>query len=490
MKRALPIAAILLLVSMPLAAKVAQDEADRLKTTLTPMGGERAGNKDGSIPEWTGGFTTSPPCYKGIGTRYCDPFPEDKPQFTITAQNYKQYADKLGDGQKAMFEKFPTSYKMPVFQTRRTAAYPDFVAEATYKNALEAELGGGGEALVNAIVGVPFPIPKTGVEPVWNHKVRYRGQSGRRWNNQAAVTSSGDFNLVTLREDVFFPYAQKDATPDSLDNVIIYFLQIVTQPPRLAGTITLVHETMDQVKEPRRAWQYNPGQRRLRRAPNVAYDNPGTGADGLRTNDQTDTFNGAMDRYDWKLVGKQELFVPANSYRLHSDALRYGDIVRKNHINADLTRYELRRVWVVDAVLRAGTSHQYKRRRFYVDEDGWQIRVVDIYDVRDQQFDLLRELRALGWCPRSGSVTAWPMAARSWASCADPDASSAMPVLRAAITSEWSPKIDSPCAASVRRMSRSTVSGTCDTRSPRRRRGRSPAAGWRARRAALLRRGA
>ncbi|MEQ1440363.1 DUF1329 domain-containing protein [Fontimonas sp. SYSU GA230001] len=382
MNRALPIAVALLSFTLPLAAKVSPEEADRLKTTLTPMGGERAGNKDGSIPEWTGGYTTSPPCYKGRGTRYCDPFPDDKPQFTITGQNYKQYADKLSEGQKAMFEKFPASYKMPVFQTRRTAAYPDFVVEATYRNALNAELGGGGEALVNAIVGVPFPIPKSGVEPVWNHKVRYRGQSGRRWNNQAAVTSSGDFNLVTLREDVYFPYAQQDATPESLNNVIIYFLQIVTQPPRLAGTITLVHETMDQVKEPRRAWQYNPGQRRLRRAPNVAYDNPGTGADGLRTNDQTDTFNGATDRYTWKIVGKKEVYIPYSAYRIHSDQYKYRDIIQKGHINQDLTRYELHRVWIVEGEVKPTTTHIYAKRRFYLDEDTWQIALVDIYDRR------------------------------------------------------------------------------------------------------------
>jgi hypothetical protein len=262
MKRASQLAVALMFATLPLAAKVSQEEAGRLKSTLTPMGGERAGNADGSIPAWDGGYTTSPPCYKGRGSRYCDPFGDDKPLFTVTGQNYQQYAEKLSEGQKAMFEKFPGTYKMNVYKTRRTAAYPQDVYDATYNNALNAELGGGGEALVNAILGIPFPIPKSGVEPVWNHKVRYRGESGRRWNSQAAVTTTGNYNLVKLREDVSFPYAQRGMTPDKLNNVIIYFLQVVTEPPRLAGTITLVHETMDQVKEPRRAWQYNPGQRR------------------------------------------------------------------------------------------------------------------------------------------------------------------------------------------------------------------------------------
>jgi hypothetical protein len=382
MKRASQLAVALMFATLPLAAKVSQEEAGRLKSTLTPMGGERAGNADGSIPAWDGGYTTSPPCYKGRGSRYCDPFGDDKPLFTVTGQNYQQYAEKLSEGQKAMFEKFPGTYKMNVYKTRRTAAYPQDVYDATYNNALNAELGGGGEALVNAILGIPFPIPKSGVEPVWNHKVRYRGESGRRWNSQAAVTTTGNYNLVKLREDVSFPYAQRGMTPDKLNNVIIYFLQVVTEPPRLAGTITLVHETMDQVKEPRRAWQYNPGQRRLRRAPNVGYDNPGTGADGLRTNDQTDTFNGATDRYTWKIVGKKEAFIPYNAYRIHSDQYKISDIVQRGHINQDLPRYELHRVWIVEGEVKPTTTHMYAKRRFFIDEDSWQIALVDIYDRR------------------------------------------------------------------------------------------------------------
>jgi hypothetical protein len=370
-------------VSTTVAAKVAKPEADKLRTVLTPVGGEKAANADGSIPEWDGGLTTAPPCFKGEGSRYCDPFPEDQPLFTITAQNLAQYQERLSPGQLAMFKKYP-NYKMNVFPSRRTAAYPDFVYDATYKNALNAELGGSGEALVNAVVGIPFPIPKTGHEPVWNHKVRYRGESVRRINNQAATTTKGNFNLVKMREDVLFPYAQQNATPSSLNNVIIYFLQVVEQPPRLAGTVTLVHETMDQIKEPRRAWQYNPGQRRIRRAPNVGYDNPGTAADGLRTNDQTDTFNGAMDRYSWKIVGKKEMYIPYNSYKIHSDQYKIKDIVKPGHINQELARYELHRVWVVEAALKPGTSHIYAKRVFYIDEDTWQIALADLYDRRGQ----------------------------------------------------------------------------------------------------------
>jgi hypothetical protein len=104
----------------------------------------------------------------------------------------------------------------------------------------------------------------------------------------------------------------------------------------------------------------------------------------MRTSDQFDMLNGAPDRYDWKLVGKKEMYVPYNSYKLHSDSLKYKDILKPLHINQDLTRYELHRVWVVDATLKAGTSHVYSRRTFYIDEDSWQILAVDQYDGRGQ----------------------------------------------------------------------------------------------------------
>jgi Protein of unknown function (DUF1329) len=378
------ITAALAVLSFDAAAKVGKQEADQLKTTLTPIGAERSGNKDGTIPAWDGGLKTSPSCYKGPPSRYCDPFPQDKPLFTITSKNVDQYKDKLGAGQLAMFAKYKDTYKMNVFKTRRTAAYADFVYEATYNNALNSELGANGEALVNATVSVPFPIPKSGVEPIWNHKARYRGNGGARWNVQAAVTTGGAYNLVKITEDAKFHYNTRGIKPEQINNVMIYFLQIVRSPPRLAGTITLVHETMDQVKEPRRAWQYNPGQRRLRRAPNVGYDNPGTGSDGLRTNDQLDAFNGATDRYTWKILGKKEMYVPYNSYDLHSDKHRYADILKPGHINQELPRYEAHRVWVVEATVKPTTSHIYAKRVFYIDEDSWQIVLVDIYDRRGE----------------------------------------------------------------------------------------------------------
>jgi hypothetical protein len=385
------LAAALLPLTFTGHAAVSAEEAGKLGQSLTPLGAEKAGNADGSIPAWDGGLTAIPEAaksagYKGDkGDRFVDPFPQDKPEFTITNSNLDQHKDKLTPGQLGLFATFD-AYKMPVYKTRRTAANDAFIYKATAENATRAELVADGEGIAGAAVGIPFPIPKNGREVIWNHKVRYRGVSIRRWNNQFPVTTGGAFNAVKLREDVYFPYSDPDTTPAEVEenNVISYFLQIIRAPERLAGQILLVHDTANQVKQSRLAWQYNPGQRRVRRAPNVAYDNPGTASDGLRTNDQLDMFNGAMDRYTWKLQGKQEIYVPYNAYRLHSDELSYDDIFKAGHLNQDLTRYELHRVWVVDAYVKEGTSHIYKRRTFYVDEDSWQILLVDCYDQRDE----------------------------------------------------------------------------------------------------------
>jgi hypothetical protein len=372
--------AIAALLSFSVAAKVPQAEADRLGKDLTPIGAEKAGNKDGSIPAWEGGLLKAPACYKGKPARYCDPFPDDKPKFTITKANVAEYKDHLSAGQLRMFELYPETYKMNVYQTRRSAAFPQIVYDYTKKNALNADLVSNGEGVQGAVVGFPFPIPKVGQEPVWNHKLSWIGAGLTHWNEQAAVTPEGNFTLSKLREDIKCNYCRKDVTPAQLGNVSHYFLQVITQPPRLAGLITLVHETMDQVKENRRAWQYNPGQRRLRRAPQVGYDNPGNGSDGLRTNDQYAMFNGATDRYTWKLLGKKEMYVPYNSYVIHSDKYKVKDIVRKGHINQDLARYELHRCWIVEATLKPGLRHIYAKRMFYLDEDSWHISLADNYD--------------------------------------------------------------------------------------------------------------
>ncbi len=375
-------AALLATVPAWLAAGVTPEEAARLDRDLTPMGAERAGNAAGTIPAWTGGITEAPAGYTP-GKHHPDPYAADAPLFTITSADAAKYREQLTAGAQALLQTYP-DYKLVVYPSHRSVSQPQYIYDATRKTAVDAKLAPDGNGVIDAVIGVPFPIPADGQQVMWNHLLRFRGVSALRTINQATPTRGGDYTLVRFEEEFLFPYVQEGMTPAKLDNIVFYFKQTVVAPARLAGSILLVHETLDQIKEPRSAWIYNTGQRRVRRAPQVAYDGPGTAADGLRTSDQLDMFNGALDRYDWKLLGKRELFVPYNSYRLHSDQVKYKDILTPLHINQDLARYELHRVWVVEATVKPGTSHLYPRRTFYLDEDSWQILAVDQYDARGQ----------------------------------------------------------------------------------------------------------
>ncbi|MDB6126865.1 MAG: outer rane lipoproteinsorting protein [Verrucomicrobia bacterium] len=363
-----------------LTAAISENDANRLGHDLTPLGGETAGSADGVIPAWDGGITTPPAGYK-VGDHHPDPYASDRPLYTVTASNLGQYQDKLTAGHVALLKAYP-DYKLDVYPTHRSASNPQRIYDATKKNSTTARLTEGGNGITGSVVGIPFPIPENGLQVVWNHLTRYRGIAATRHIGQAAPQRNGSYTLVDFVDEFLFNYCREGITEADLDNTLIYFKQSVIAPARLAGTILLAHETMDQIKEPRRAWVYNAGRRRVTRAPNVAYDNPGTAADGQRTSDQFDMFNGAPDRYNWNLVGKKEIIVPYNSYRLHSDQVKYSDILKPLHINQDLARYELHRVWVVDATLKPGTSHLYSRRTFYVDEDSWQILAADQYDGR------------------------------------------------------------------------------------------------------------
>lgn len=363
-------------------AAVSAEEASQLGSRLTPMGAERAGNADGSIPAWT-------PMARTAGTVdgkgfLSDPFADEQPLFTITAQNVEQYKARLAPGQYAMFKRYPNSFKMPVYHSHRGANVPDDVFSAIRANATRTRLVGDGNGLEDFQTATAFPIPKTGTEVIWNHITRYRGGSVTRRVTQATPQANGSYSLVYFQDQFVFRDKMKDFDPKHPGNVLFYFKQDVTAPARLAGTVLLVHETLDQVVEPRQAWIYNAGQRRVRRAPQVAYDGPGTAADGLRTSDNLDMFNGAPDRYDWKLEGKQEMFTAQNSHRLDSPNLKYADIIKAGHINQDLARYELRRVWHVVATLKPGQRHIYAKRDFYFDEDTWQAAVIDHYDGRGQ----------------------------------------------------------------------------------------------------------
>ena len=373
-------ALLLAMVSGGAIAKVSTQEAAKLGGQLTSIGAQSAANKAGTIPSYKGGLKADE-----NANPLTNIFANEKPLFTITAANLAQYKDKLTDGQVALFEKYPDTYKMPVYKTHRTASYPQDVYNKAKSNATTAELVDGGNGMINFNETIPFAIPQSGIEVIWNHVSRYRGGSIQRNAAQIPVQRNGEFMAIKVRSQLTAPQYLKDGySAQADDNVLFYYTQAIKSPARLTGNVLLVHETIDQVNQPRMAWTYNAGQRRVRRAPQVAYDAPGAATEGLRTSDQLDMFNGAPDRYNWKLMGKKEIYIPYNSYKLADPEVKYKDIVGTGHINQDHTRYELHRVWKVEATLKEGARHVYGKRTFYVDEDSWQIAIADHYDNRGQ----------------------------------------------------------------------------------------------------------
>jgi hypothetical protein len=373
--------------SAPAYAAVSASEAAHLGKDLTPFGSPKAGNASGTIPAWDGGLTKPPAGYKGSGQHHINPFPDDKVLFTINASNMDQYSDHLADGVKAMLETYPTTFNVQVYQSRRTHAVPDWVAKNTKDNATSAEIVGESEGLKGAYGGYPFPIlsgdnEQKAWQVIWNHLTRWRGVSGTRRASEVAVQPNGDYSLVTSQQEVFFNYYNPKGDESTLDNVIFYYLSFTQSPPRLAGGAVLIHETLNQIVSPRNGWGYNAGQRRVRRAPNLGYDSPIAAADNLRTADDTDMFNGAMDRYNWTYEGEREIYIPYNNYEIGKKGLPYSEILGMSHLNPDLVRWELHRVHVVLATLKKGERHIYAKRRFYVDADSWNTAILDQYDGR------------------------------------------------------------------------------------------------------------
>ncbi|MEQ9518030.1 MAG: DUF1329 domain-containing protein [Parvibaculum sp.] len=366
-------------------ASVPEAVADRLGRDLTPLGAEKAGNADGTIPAWTGGLT-SPPAGSGykVGDNYPDPFGDDPILFTIDGSNVGQYSANLTPGQIAMLTLQPT-YKMNVYQTRRSCANPDGAYAQARVNAVEGRLAADGNGVIDAVRTTPFPIPNNALEIIWNHTLTYRAYKIAAQTVNVAPTREGSFTPIVVQTDTIINYSNPAVTKTSeLDNVSVYIIFNTIAPARSAGSVVLVHETLNQALGARRAWQYSPGTRRVRRAPNISYDNPGTNSDGLSTSDSFDMYNGAPDRYDWTVLGKREVFVSANNYKQQDASVQYADVVQAGHANQDFVRYERRRVWEIEASLRPTMRHVYGRRTFALDEDGWSIAAGSLYDGRGE----------------------------------------------------------------------------------------------------------
>ena len=350
---------------------------------FTPLGAERPGNAAGTIPAWEGGLRSVPDDYQP--TRHeTDPFPDDPILYSITAATMAEHDAVLSDGQKALLAAYPETWRLNVYPSRRSASYPEWVYANVIQNATRSVLlteGKGG--VEGSRVSSPFPIPTQGVEVIWNHNLRWRGIRVKRGLGQAAVTRRGNFTIVAGVGDIGFPYGLEEETPFTRrhPNLMVAVKSKTIAPALLSGTAGLTIEPINQTNDPRKSWLYSRSLRRVVRRPFFGYGLPAPNSDSLRTVDQFELYNGAPDRFEWTLLGKRELLIPYNSYRLHSSDVPYDEILQTGHINPQLARFELHRVWVVEGRLRPGAQHVYARRVFYVDEDSWQIAMSESYNA-------------------------------------------------------------------------------------------------------------
>jgi hypothetical protein len=355
----------------------AAEQAARLDTDLTPVGAERAGNADGSIPAWSGGLPKAPPIDPKVG--YANPFADDKPLYTITAANAAQYKDLLSAGHMTLLKRDAKTFRMNVYPTRRSASYPEDVLAEVKKHMGVAKTDGFHIRDVGRSA-VPFPVPENGLQVMWNHVFRWRGGSVERQYIFAPVQGSGAYFVVKFHQNVAFDQQgyMLDSRPGRLYNSMAFFLS----PPSAIGLRTASWEPIDPVGEPRARWVFIPQTMDTRRYPSYEYDTQEPYTLGLRTADENDGWNGAPDCFDWKLVGKRELLIGYNAFRLADRTLRYPDIIRPRNLDPDLLRYERHRVWVVEATQRR--PHKYYRRIFYIDEDTWQVAQEEVYTKEGQ----------------------------------------------------------------------------------------------------------
>lgn len=366
----------------PAAAGVSPGEAAALRTVLTPFGAERAGNAEGTIPAWDGGIA-APPAeldWKGPGAPYPDPYGKDPVLFSITAEGLEQHALHLSPGQRALLAKYPDTYRIDVFPSHRPHAAPQWVYDNTLENATKAEGSTDGDGLTGAYGGIPFPLPKNGAQVMWNHLLRWQGAGARRPAGTFVMEpGAGLYPVVELEVWHKAPYYLRDRRRESANGDYADVLYEYLAPPDWKGTILLAKDRFGPDSSERKAWLYEVGQRRVRPYVSYIYDSPDRQLGGVVGVDDQYMFNGPVDRFDWTLVGKQELYIPYDCYRADGDIApreMFGD----GHVNPAHVRWELHRTWVVEAVRRKRKAHLYAKRVFYVDEDSWNVVLADAYD--------------------------------------------------------------------------------------------------------------
>ncbi len=377
--------ALAMAISAQAAAKATAEEIAKLGgDELTCMGAERAGTESG-VAEWTGKwFKTWPGQTKPHGWEP-GPYKDEKPLFTISAQNMSEYAERMTPGQKALMQKYPDAYKMHIYPSHRDFRFVDWVCDVVKKNAANSEIIDDGLGITGISGAHPFPFPKNGLEAVYNAIVPHRAWTEKTVMDIADVYANGTIAWGRARFMTMNPgnNPKPNERGSYTDHISAFFYQGFLLPDREKGFVAVGYQPNNYKSDATQSWQYLPGIRRVRKAPEVGFDYP-VPPSGLRTVDDDYLFNGSPERYNWTLIGKKEFYVPYHNFEFNSPELKYDDIIKPSTVNPDHMRYELHRVWVIEGNLKDGVRHIYKKRRLYADEDTWLTIWADNYDGRGE----------------------------------------------------------------------------------------------------------
>jgi hypothetical protein len=365
-------------------------QAAQLNTILTPMGAERAGSADGLIPAWTGGVTTVPSGWTP-GQEMPDIYADEKPYLIINSSNMAECKDRLTDGEMAMMQKY--GFSIQVYPTHRTAAYPKWVQDFTYQNALNAKPSPRGArwGFSDAFGGPPFPIPdddnNAGAEIIWNHLTSWYGPAYD--SKVSSFTVSGGIPALAATTTLLnnYPYYDPHGSTAAFNNTFGEFKVTFDGPPVLQGQELIAIVSTDPAQQPEEVWQLLQGQGRVRKAPELTFDTPDSLLGGIANFDEDLGFFGSPEEYNWKLIGKKEIYIPYNDNRLSFGTPEQE--LLPHFVNPSYTRFELHRVWVVDGTLAPGERNVMVHRRVYIDEDTWAISMADEWDAQGNLYHVI-----------------------------------------------------------------------------------------------------
>lgn len=355
----------------------------KLGQELTTAGAEKAGSKDGAIPAFEGQSKPVGDWTFGKNREDYWKYKDEKPLFVIDASNVDKYADKLTPGQIQMLKQVP-GYTMPVYPTHRDCGVPEVVAQNTKEGASKSAIGSDGWSLADAVLpGVPFPEPQNGIQALWNFLVHYQG-AGTSYADILTYLSprTGSSQSIEYHSQAlgYFPWGIKGQhSPKDDGGLQSGQYYVYSSPAALAGQGTIARNYFGKDAD---TYYYFTGQRRVRRLPAYTYDAPMIGYENEYTIDSTDVFNGLPDRFDWKLVGKKEIYVPYNVFAMQNPNAKLSDAAGPHFVNPAFRRYELHRVWEVVGTVKSGMRHSTPKKVLYLDEDSWIAAVGDDYDAQ------------------------------------------------------------------------------------------------------------